>query len=157
MSYADEPRRQNSQTGFFTTIGIMLFFFVTGMITLGMWGCPQYEVWQKGKLGEAQLSQAMQNRKIQIQEAEAKMESSKLWAQAEVIRADGVAKANKIIGESLHNNEAYLRYLWIIDVAGSSTNKTVVYVPTETNLPILEAGRFAPTLPAPTVHKGESK
>jgi hypothetical protein len=120
------------------------FMVVILFVTLGMWGCPQYEVWQKGKLGEAQLSQAMQNRKIQIQEAEAKMESSKLWAQAEVIRAEGVAKANKIIGESLHNNEAYLRYLWIIDVAGANVNKTIVYIPTETNLPILEAGRFTP-------------
>jgi regulator of protease activity HflC (stomatin/prohibitin superfamily) len=84
----------------------------------------------------------MQNRKIQIQEAEAKMESSKLWAQAEVIRAEGVAKANKIIGDSLHNNEAYLRYLWIVDVAGANVGKTIVYIPTETNLPILEANRF---------------
>lgn len=125
--------------------GSMVILMISFMlIALGMWGCPQYEVWQKGKLGEVQLNQAMQNRKIQIQEAEAKMESSKLWAQAEVIRAEGVAKANKIIGESLHNNEAYLRYLWIVDVAGQTKDKTVIYIPTETNLPILEAGRFSP-------------
>lgn len=125
-----------------------IFIVIVLFVTLGMWGCPQYSVWQKGKLGEAQLSQAMQNRKIQIQEAEAKRDSSKLWAEAEVIRADGVAKANKIIGESLHNNEAYLRYLWIVDVAGSNVGKTIVYIPTETNLPILEAGRFGP----PPIH-----
>lgn len=132
------------RVGTIASVCMGAFIFILMFIALGMWGCPQYEVWQKGKLGEAQLSQAMQNRKIQIQEAEAKMESSKLWAQAEVIRAEGVAKANKIIGESLHNNEAYLRYLWIVDVAGQTKDKTVIYIPTETNLPILEAGRFSP-------------
>lgn len=45
-------------------------------------------------------------------------------------------------GESLKGNEAYLRYLWIIDVAGAGTDKTVVYIPTEANMPILEAARF---------------
>jgi len=121
--------------------------FIILLVFLGMWGCPQYEVWQKGKLGEAELSRAVQNRKIVVQEAEAKKESAKLHAESEVIRAEGVAKANKIIGESLHNNEEYLRYLWIIDVAGANVDKTIVYVPTETNLPILEAGRFGNVKP----------
>ena len=125
----------------FSFAGLVIFLLLIGG---GMWGCPQYEVWQKGKLGEAELSRATQNRKIKVQEAEAAKESASLYAQAEIERAKGVAQANKIIGESLHNNEAYLRYLWIIDVAGANTNKTVVYVPTETNLPILEAGRFTP-------------
>jgi hypothetical protein len=55
-------------------------------------------------------------------------QSATLLAQAEVSRAEGVTKANKII--------------WIIDVAGKDVDKTVVYVPTETNLPILEANRL---------------
>ena len=61
-------------------------------------------------------------------------------AQAEVERAKGVARANKIIGDSLQGNEAYLRYLWI---QGLQTNKmNVVYIPTEASLPILEASRW---------------
>ena len=39
-------------------------------------------------------------------------------------------------------NEQYLKYLWITDVAGANIDKTVVYVPTETQLPILEAQRL---------------
>ena len=70
------------------------------------------------------------------------MESAELLAQAEIARAKGVAAANTIIGESLKNNEAYLHYLWIVDVASAGTDKTVVYVPTEANLPLLEASRF---------------
>jgi hypothetical protein len=53
-----------------------------------------------------------------------------------------VAKANQIIGQSLKDNEAYLRYLWIDKV--DSTKGQIIYVPTEAGLPILEAGRRAP-------------
>ena len=79
------------------------------------------------------------NRKIAIQEAEAKKESARALAEAEVIRAEGVAKANRIIGESLRGNESYLRYLWIQTLNDSLQN--VIYVPTEAGLPILEAGK----------------
>lgn len=73
-------------------------------------------------------------------EAQAKCESSKSLAEAEIIRARGVAESNKIIGDSLRENESYLRYLW---VQGLQTNQMqVVYVPTEANLPILEASRL---------------
>lgn len=66
--------------------------------------------------------------------------ASKL-ADAEIARARGVAEANKIIGDSLKGNDAYLKYLWITDVAGTNNKPAVIYVPTEANMPILEAGR----------------
>lgn len=109
------------------------------VITLGMWGCPTYNVWQKELKGKAQLKQAQWNRQIAVQEAEAKKESATLLAFAEIERAKGVAEANKIIGESLKENEAYLRYLWIQGLQDGSSE--VIYVPTEANLPILEATR----------------
>ena len=68
-------------------------------------------------------------------------ESAKMLGEAEVERARGVAEANKIIGESLHNNEAYLRYLWINGLKDNGHAPQVIYVPTEAGLPILEAGR----------------
>jgi hypothetical protein len=74
-----------------------------------------------------------------VQEAQAKMDAAKLLAQAEVERAKGVAKANQIIGDSLHNNEDYLRYLFVNNL--EHTQNQVIYVPTEANLPILEANR----------------
>ena len=49
------------------------------------------------------------------------------------------AKANKIIGESLHDNESYLRYLWINNMG--ENQKEVYYIPTEAGLPILETGK----------------
>jgi predicted negative regulator of RcsB-dependent stress response len=111
------------------------------IVAMAMFGMPQYNVYQQRKEGEAQLAGAQYSRQIAVAEANAKMEAATLLAQAEVARAKGVAQANQIIGESLKNNEAYLRYLWITDVAGNNAEKTVVYVPTEANLPILEATR----------------
>lgn len=86
------------------------------------------------------LAHAQSSKEVAVAEARAKMESATLLAEAEVARAKGVAQANQIIGESLKNNEAYLRYLWINDL-GQNAGKTVVYVPTEANLPVLEATR----------------
>jgi len=108
-------------------------------LCLGLWGCPQYNVWQQSLSGKAELSRAEYNRQITIQEANAKKEAAKSLADAEIERARGVAEANHIIANSLKDNEAYLRYLWIDKVA--DVPHQVIYVPTEAGLPILEAGR----------------
>jgi hypothetical protein len=120
-------------------IGIPLLILI--LVAFYLIGYPQYNVYQQRKAGEAALAEAQYSRQIAVAEANAKMESATLLANAEVERAKGVAQANKIIGDSLKGNESYLRYLWITDVAGNNTDKTVVYVPTEANLPILEATR----------------
>ena len=109
-----------------------------------LYGCPKYEVWQQGLKGEAELNRAQQNRKIAVNEAEAKRDAADMLAEAEIKRARGVAEANKIIGEGLKGHEEYLRYLWLMSlehVANSVNGSTVIYVPTEANLPILEATR----------------
>lgn len=117
---------------------------VLGIILLAgaMYGCPKYAVYQQELAGEAELARASQNRQIKIQEAKAKLEAATLDAQAEIERAKGVAEANKIIGDSLKGNEAYLRYLWIQGLQEGATPQ-VVYVLTEAGLPILEAGRIS--------------
>jgi hypothetical protein len=119
----------------FATLAIVLLVVLFAVII------PLMKPWWAQQTGKAELAQAEQNRQIAVKEAQAKADSAVLLAQAEVSRANGVAQANKIIGESLKENEAYLRYLWITDVAGANIDKTVVYVPTEANLPILEATR----------------
>jgi regulator of protease activity HflC (stomatin/prohibitin superfamily) len=60
-------------------------------------------------------------------------------AEIEVARAQGVAKSNEIIAGSI--TESYLRYRWIESLRDSEL--AVIYVPTETNLPIMEAGRWS--------------
>ena len=139
------------------TPGAVVGIAVAVVLTVGsgMVGCPVYEVWRAQKAGEAELAQADQNRQIAVAQARAKAESAHFEADAEVTRATGVARANEIIGKSLQGNEAYLRYLWI---NGLEQNKNaVIYVPTEGNLPLLEAGRLQrlpgfqpdPSQPAP--------
>ena len=119
--------------------GSSICMFVIMCVCLGMWGCPKYQVYKRTLIGEAELRQAEWNRQIQIQEADAKKEAATSLAVAEVERAKGVAEANKIIGESLRKNEAYLRYLWINELSENGQN--VIYIPTETGMPILEAGK----------------
>lgn len=107
----------------------------------GMYGCPVYNVWRAGLAGQAELARADQNREIAVREARAKLESAKLLADAEVERAKGVARANEVVANGLKGHEEYLRYLWIDKLAASGVRE-VIYVPTEANMPILEAGRI---------------
>lgn len=82
-----------------------------------------------------------------LRAAEAKREAASALAGAEIERAKGVAEANRIIGESLKENEAYLRYLWIQGLQDGSSE--VIYIPTEANLPVMESTRLLKK-PAPT-------
>src|SRR5437667_12412978 len=84
-------------------LGVILLAVLT---TVGMVGCPQYNVYSQRMQGAAMLAHAQSSKEVAVAEAKAKMESATLLAQAEVSRAEGVAKANKIIGESLKNNES---------------------------------------------------
>lgn len=117
----------------------IIFFAAVFIVAMFMYGCPKYGVWQQGMSGQAKLAEAEYSRQIKTQEAHATLESSKHLADAEIERARGVAEANKIIGESLKGNEAYLRYLWIHNL--ETGNNSTIYIPTEAGLPILEAGK----------------
>lgn len=120
---------------------VIIFLILIGGISGCMSVWPRYNVYQQRMEGEAQLAHAQSSKEVAVAEAKAKMESAEMLAKAEVARAIGVAQANKIIGESLKGNDSYLRYLWITEVAGQKSDKTIVYIPTEANLPILEAGK----------------
>lgn len=100
---------------------------------------PMYKIWEQEKAGAAELARAEQDRQIAILEARAKAESAKSLAEAEIIRAEGVAKANQIIGDSLKGNDAYIHYLWV--EALKETRNDVIYIPTEAGIPITEASR----------------
>lgn len=112
-------------------------FLALILILLFMWALPLYGVYKQRLEGRAILAHAQFSREVAVAEAKAKMEAASLLAQADVERAKGTAEANKIIGESITPN--YLRWSWI---QGMQTNQMqVVYVPTEANLPIMEAGK----------------
>lgn len=124
-----------------------------GLIKMALWGIgalmvliismafirPWYNVWSQEMEGKAEFAKAEQNRKIKIEEARANLEAEKLNAQAEIERAKGAAEAIRIENGSI--TPTYIQYLWVRQQSDLS-NKTVIYVPTETNLPILEATRM---------------
>ena len=99
---------------------------------------PWYNVWSQEMEGKAEFAKAEQNRKIKIEEARANLEAEKLNAQAEIERAKGAAEAIRIENGSI--TPTYIQYLWVRQQSDLS-DKTVIYVPTETNLPILESTR----------------
>lgn len=132
-------------------VGTIVLIVIGMCISIGMYGCPQYNIYHQRLEGEAELAKAEYSRKVQIQDAQSKLEAAhslagaaietaKGAAQAEIERAYGVAQANKIIGDSLKGNEDYLRYLWITNLEAGE-NREVIYVPSQGGLPILEAGK----------------
>lgn len=121
-------------------LGVLGGLIVIALACLALVGCPRYNVYAQEMAGRAKLAEAQSSRQVAILEAHAKMESAKELAQAEVIRAEGAAKANHILQNSLGGPEGYLRYLQI--QAYGDTNAKLIYVPTQGGLPITEAGRL---------------
>lgn len=117
-----------------TTLVIILLAIV-GL----MFGLPKYNVWRAEQSGKAEFSKAEQNRRIKIEEAKANLEAEKLNAKAEIERAKGAAEAIRIENNSL--TPTYIQYLWVRQQSNLN-DKTIIYIPTETNLPLLEAGRI---------------
>ena len=113
------------------------------LIGAAMWGFPQYSVWSEGLAGQAELARATQNRQIRINESMAKKEAATYEAEAEIIRAGGVAEANKIIADGLGGPQGYLRWRFItmLEETGGAGRETI-YIPTEAMMPILEATRL---------------
>ncbi len=124
--------------------GIAMIFIAVGLIVivgavfLPLYLWPKYSVWQSGMAGQAELAQADYNRQVQVVNAKANLQAQTYNAQSEVIRAKGVSQANNIIKDSI--TDQYIRYLWVQTLEKGQSNQ-IIYVPTETGLPLTEAGR----------------
>lgn len=122
---------------------VVFLVFVVLMSVLGailglLYGLPKYNVWSSELQGRAEFVRAEQNRQIKIEEAKANLEAEKLNALAEIERAKGAAAAIEIENGKL--TETYIRYLWVRQQSDLS-DKTIIYIPTEGGLPILESTR----------------
>lgn len=129
----------NNDKTMFAMWFVIILIGIIGILSL-FWIFPVYKVWSSGKAGEAELAQAEYNRQIIVRSAQARKDASQLEADAEVIRAGGVAKANEIVAQGLGGPEGYLRYLYI-HMLSEQTDKQIIYIPTEAGLPILEASK----------------
>ncbi len=100
-------------------------------VCIGLWAWPTYKVWSSGMHGQALLRQAEQEKQIMIEQAKAEVESAKL--RAEAIRIEG---------EMAQQFPEYRTQQFIGAFAEAMQNgsiEKIVYVPTEANIPIIEA------------------
>jgi len=97
-------------------------------------GWPFYNVWSSSMVGRASLMRAEQEKQIAIEQAKAELESAKLRAQA-----------IEIVGEASKRYPEYRTQEFIGafgDAIKSGQVEQIIYVPTEANIPIVEANRL---------------
>ena len=133
-SFSVNPSKSTVKAIVLSIVGILVFIVAIALVI------PWYNVCSQEMEGKAEFAKAEQNRKIKIEEAKANLEAEKLNAQAEVERAKGAAEAIRIENGSI--TPTYIQYLWVRQQSDLS-DKTVIYIPTESNLPLLEASRLS--------------
>ncbi|MBU3058720.1 hypothetical protein [Pseudomonas indica] len=151
---------RNQQAAAFGFLAMLALVAIL-LVILALWAWPKYRVYKLELDGIAALKEAEWSKQILIEEAKAKEQASLMQAkakvtlaeaegraqvvrakaegQADIERAKAAAEANRIIGESLKNNEQYLRYVWIKGLQDGKGER--IYIPTEAGMPILEAGK----------------
>ena len=121
--------------------GVVIFFVLAIVIGAIMFVIPQYNVWQQTLAGEAQLKRAEQERRIMVTQAEAELES-----------AQKKADAIKIVGEAAAAFPEYRTQEFIqafAEALRDGSISQIIYVPTEANIPITEAGSMVSPLKRP--------
>lgn len=115
--------------------GIVVFCLIL-TVCIGLagtvYGYQHFRVWSAGMAGQAKLKLAENEKRIIIETARAELEAAEL--QAEAI---------KIMGEAAKQYPEY-RQQQFIQAFGDALNngniQKMIYVPTEANIPITEAG-----------------
>lgn len=113
--------------GVFSGLGLLL------LIVAGMAGCPAYAVYTARMDGEAALAHANQSRQIIVTQAEAELQAAKA-------RAEAIA----IVGKMAQQYPEYRQQEFIgafAEALKEGKINQIIYVPTETNIPLMEAGR----------------
>lgn len=147
MTYEEDRIREAEASAALLALIIKIVVgVIVGLIAL-IWcwklATPKYNLYRANT--EKQAVIADQRAKSEAAEfaARSAVTQAQAKADAEVIRATGLAESQAIIAETL--SEEYLRYLYIDALAGGEGQ--IIYVPTEAGLPILEAGRSVEEAP----------
>ena|SRR5271157_6473955 len=127
---------------------VWVLSIVVGLIVAwSLIGYPYWRVWASHQRGLADLQQAKNEQQIQIAQAQCRLDAASLNKKAAIIEAEAVAEQIKAIGSQLTQHDLYLKWQWIKMM--EEGDQSVIYVPTEASLPILEAGRFRELNPPP--------
>ncbi|MEP2716982.1 hypothetical protein [Pseudophaeobacter sp.] len=124
--------------------GVFLGTIALGLITLALLWTPVMGPWTQERRGIADLREAQQNRQILVEQAEAQRQVAILKAEGEREASKIRAEAIRIIGQAAKDFPEYRNQEFIgafADALKDGSIHQVIYVPTEANIPILEAGR----------------
>ena len=122
--------------------GALALLVVIGLgmlIALMMWGIPRYRVYARERHGYAMLQEATWTRRIDSVRAYNDVAVARQLAIRDSIRGAGVAAETRAASAGLGGPEGYLQYLWIQKLDSA----TVIYVPTEGNVPLFEIARLS--------------
>lgn len=103
------------------------------LVFAAMFGLPVYSVWQQEYSGRAMLAKAEQTRQVIVTQARAEREAAQS-------RAEAIA----IMGEAAQKYPEYRSQEFIgafAEALKDGTISQIIYVPTEANIPIMEAGK----------------
>ncbi len=121
---------KNSQKGSSELVVLIITVGLVFAVVFAVW--PYYKVWSQEMRGKAALAEARQSKMIQVEQARAELDSAQL--RAEAIKTIGIA------------SQKYPEYRTqeFIGAFGEALREgqinQIIYVPTEGNIPILEAG-----------------
>jgi predicted lipid-binding transport protein (Tim44 family) len=112
---------------------LVIVVIVAVIIAVAMFLMPKYRVYSQELRGQAALAEARSSKQVQVEQARGELESSKLRAEA-----------IEIIGKAAQEYPEY-RNQEFIGAFGEALREgqieQIIYVPTEANIPILEAGK----------------
>ena len=117
----------------FTVLGFTALCFLIGISFATSISYRYYHVWSMEMRGKALLAEAAQTRQILIETAKAEKEAA-------VERAEAI----KIIGDIAKKYPEYRNQEYIMafgEALKEGRIHQIIYVPTEANIPILEAGK----------------
>lgn len=124
---------KKEENGNWFSFGVVIFVITCVVAGFFLWAVPTYKVWQRGLDGEAELRRAEQTKKITIEIARAEEEAATL-------RANAIA----IMGEAAQKYPEYRQQEFMSafgEALREGTISQIIYVPTEANMPIMEAGK----------------
>lgn len=116
------------------SIGAAILMFVGIIVIGGLAGCPQYNVYSQRLEGEAALAKAHSTRQVLVTQAQAEKDAA-------VLRAEAIA----IVGKAAKDFPEYRQQEFIgafAEAMHQGRINQIIYVPTEANIPILEAHRL---------------
>jgi len=116
-------------------VGTFLAWVTLGVIVLGLLWAPVVGPWAQQRKGMANFNQAEIERKILVELARAERDAASLRAEA-----------IQIVGAAAQQFPEYRKQEYIgafADALREGKIEQLIYIPTEANIPILEASRLA--------------